>query len=417
MSKITSLLAPQNKREYRPDIIFGANAVAQDAVAKFGKENVTVATIGAILDENEEHVFLKAVEQEYRNMPSIQLSQYAPIAGLPKYLDEVQKQCFGEYAPEGDIRTVAMAGGTGGIHHLIHMYTEIGDEILTADWHWGAYGSLCADQNRKLATYRMLTKNQKLNLSELEIEMERLAEKQKNILLIVNTPAHNPTGYSVSDDEWDQLIIYLKSLVARGKNRVILGVDVAYLDFAGEKNEVRRMFKKLGNLPAEILPVVIYSLSKGYTLYGQRTGALIAVSSEKQIADEFYNAAAYSSRATWSNINRSAMSALVEISKDKEKQRAYEEERDNYYQLIKERAQIFMQEAMECDLKMVPYHGGFFLSIPTDKSIEVCKELYKENIFLVPLLRGMRIAVCAVPKRKIYGLAKKIKQAMEVVGE
>lgn len=415
MNKITSMVAKQNKREYLPDLIFGANSLAQEAVAKYGKEAVTVATIGAILDENENHVFLSTVEKEYREMDGSEISKYAPIAGLQEYLTEVQTQCFGKYRPEGYIKAVGTAGGTGGIHHLIHIYTEPGDEVLTADWHWGAYGRLCSDNCRSLATFEMLTEDQHLNIESLKEEVERLAKKQENVLVIINTPAHNPTGYSVSDSEWNQIISYLKEVVSRGKNKIILGVDVAYLDFAGDKDEVRKMFAKLGNLPEAILPVVIYSMSKGYTLYGQRVGALIGISSSKDIAEEFYNAASYTSRATWSNINRAGMHALVEIGQNPEKQAAYESERDSYYKLIRERADIFVAEAKECDLTMVPYHGGFFLSIPTDKSDLLCKELHNDKIYLVPLKKGARVAICAVPKKKIRGLAKKIKLAMDKI--
>lgn len=76
-----------------------------------------------------------------------------------------------------------------------------------------------------------------------------------------------------------------------------------------EKEEVRKIFKKLSNLPANILSIVAYSMSKGFTLYGQRTGAMIGVSSSKEIIEEFAAINQYTSRATWSNINRPAINS------------------------------------------------------------------------------------------------------------
>ena len=73
---------------------------------------------------------------------------YAPIAGIPDFLCAAEKECFGNFRPEGHIRSIATAGGTGGIHHLIHNYTEPGDEVLTADWYWGAYRVICSDTGR-----------------------------------------------------------------------------------------------------------------------------------------------------------------------------------------------------------------------------------------------------------------------------
>ena len=69
----------------------------------------------------------------------------------------------------------------------------------------------------------------------------------------------------------------MKEIVANKDKNVILVPDVAYLDYSGEKHECRRFFKKFGNLPENILVIVAYTLSKGFTMYGQRMGAMIGV--------------------------------------------------------------------------------------------------------------------------------------------
>ena len=40
----------------------------------------------------------------------------------------------------------------------------------------------------------------------------------------------------------------------------------------------------------------------------------------------------------------------------------------------------------------------------------------EEDIFLVPLGKGIRLAVCSVSKKKIHGLAAKIKATLDAVG-
>ena len=74
-----------------------------------------------------------------------------------------EKECFGNFRPEGHIRSIATAGGTGGIHHLIHNYTEPGDEVLTADWYWGAYRVICSDTGRTLVTYSLFDEHNNFN--------------------------------------------------------------------------------------------------------------------------------------------------------------------------------------------------------------------------------------------------------------
>ncbi|WP_298881189.1 pyridoxal phosphate-dependent aminotransferase [uncultured Phascolarctobacterium sp.] len=411
-----SIAAKHAKGKSAQDKIFGANAAAVAAAAKYGKDAVTNATIGAILDEDEKLVCLPTVEEVFRGLSTNEMIAYAPISGLPEYLDCVLTAAFGNSRPEGYIAAVATAGGTGAIHHAIWNYTETGDTVLCSDWYWGAYKVLCQDMGRNFTTYKMLDENNKFNLPALKEKVDELLAKQDNLLYLLNTPAHNPTGYSLSGEDMDGVLAILKEAAVPGKN-IVFFLDVAYIDYAGEKEEVRKIFKKLSGLPANILCIVGYSMSKGFTMYGQRTGAMIGVSSDKSVIDEFAAINQYTSRATWSNINRPAMRTLATIYSDPELLAKVCAERDYYYQMIKARADLFTKEAEECGLPMLPYVAGFFLSIPAKKPDAICEKLHEDNIFAVPLAAGVRIAVCAVPLKKIKGMAAKVNAAMQAVGE
>ncbi|WP_293851978.1 aminotransferase class I/II-fold pyridoxal phosphate-dependent enzyme [uncultured Phascolarctobacterium sp.] len=411
-----SIAAKHAKGKSAQDKIFGANAAAVAAAAKYGKDAVTNATIGAILDEDEKLVCLPTVEEVFRGLSTNEMIAYAPISGLPEYLDCVLTAAFGNSRPEGYIAAVATAGGTGAIHHAIWNYTETGDTVLCSDWYWGAYKVLCQDMGRNFTTYKMLDENNKFNLPALKEKVDELLAKQDNLLYLLNTPAHNPTGYSLSGEDMDGVLAILKEAAVPGKN-IVFFLDVAYIDYAGEKEEVRKIFKKLSGLPANILCIVGYSMSKGFTMYGQRTGAMIGVSSDKSVIDEFAAINQYTSRATWSNINRPAMRTLATIYSDPELLAKVCAERDYYYQMIKARADLFTKEAEECGLPMLPYVAGFFLSIPAKNPDAICEKLHEDNIFAVPLAAGVRIAVCAVPLKKIKGMAAKVNAAMQAVGE
>lgn len=413
---VMSVAASHAKGKSAQDKIFGANAAAVAAAAKYGKDAVTNATIGAILDEEEKLVCLPTVEKVYRSLSTNELIAYAPISGLPDYLEAVLTAAMGQSRPEGHLAAVATAGGTGAIHHAIWNYTEAGDTVLCSDWYWGAYKVLCNDMGRDFTTYKMLDEKNKFNLAALKEKVTELLAKQNNLLYILNTPAHNPTGYSLSQEEMAGVLEILKEAAAAGKN-VIFFLDIAYIDYAGEKEEVRKIFKLLSGLPENLLTIVGYSMSKGFTMYGQRTGAMIGISSSKEVIEEFAAINQYTSRATWSNINRPAMRTLVDIYTNEELLAAVYQERDDYYQMIKARADLFTKEAAECGLPMLPYVAGFFLSIPAKNPDAICEKLHADNIFAVPLAAGVRIAVCAVPLKKMAGMAAKVKAAMEAVGE
>ena len=395
------------------DVIFGASAACKEAVNKHGSEKVTNATIGAIMDDTGKLACIPIVEKVLRTLPTNDLISYAPISGIPEYLDMATELTFGNHRPDGYTAAVATAGGTGGIHHTIWNYTEMGDSVLTSDWFWGTYNMLCRESGRKLVTYPLFDDKQNFNTAAFAVKVDELMAKQDSLLIIINTPAHNPTGYSLSDSDWSNVLdICRKHAKTPGKKLTIM-VDIAYIDYAGEKNETRRFLKQFSNLPANILGILAFSMSKGYTMYGQRTGAMIGISSSKEISKEFADINQYTSRATWSNINRGAMQLLATIYNDKQLLSQFEKERDGFYELIKERANIFMAEAKECGLNMLPYRAGFFISIPSSDSDAVCNKLHDDLIYAVPLAAGVRIAVCAVPSRKIKGMAEKTLKAMK----
>lgn len=410
-----SVAGSHAKGKCATDKIFGANAAAVKAAAQYGNDKVVNATIGALMDEQELLACIPTVEKVFRQLPINSIISYAPIAGAPDYLEAAINLAFADHKPDAYIEAVATAGGSGAIHHTIWNYSDAGDTVLTSDWYWGPYKVLCQDSLRKLDTYTLFDEEQKFNIAAFSIKVKELLSKQKNLVVIINTPAHNPTGFSLTDSDWDNVLALFKECAQDTEKRIIPLIDVAYIDYAGEKNACRSFLKKLSGLPANILPILACSMSKGFTMYGQRTGAMIGVSSSKEVIEEFKNINQFTSRATWSNITHSAMKLMATIYQDKELLAQTELERDAFYALIRKRADIFMSEAKEANLKMLPYIAGFFLSIPADNPDAVCEKLHEDHIFAVPLAKGIRIAVCAVSSEKIKGMAAKIAKAMQAV--
>ena len=184
-------------------------------------------------------------------------------------------------------------------------------------------------------------------------------------------------------------------------------VDIAYIDFAGEKKDAWSFMGKLAKMPTNVLVLFAYSMSKSYTLYGQRTGALVALSTDKDVIQEFEDTNKWSCRATWSNINCGAQNLLVKLYRDKKLRAELEADQAKLRDFVKTRAEIFVDEAENCGLKIVP------IAIPAENPKVVCEKLHDDLIFAVPLKLGIRVAACSVPTEKIHGIAKKIKNAID----
>ena len=411
-----SIVAPQVRGKCAEDNIFAANNRAVALADEIGNDKVVNGTVGSILDEEGNLAVLDVVLEAYKRLTPRQICAYAPIKGYEKFLESCIDQCFGQSRPDGYIEACATPGGTGVLHHVIHNYAVPGDEILITDWHWGAYNSLIDYPNNKVSTFEFLNEEGQFNLVSFREKVDEILNRQKNLVIILNGIANNPTGYSMSVSEWQAAVDVLKAAVEGKDKNVILVPDVAYLDYSGEKEECRKFFKVFGNLPKNILVIVAYTLSKGFTLYGQRQGAMIAVTSDKDVAKEFVDVNQYASRATWSNCNSAAQNVMIDICSDSEKIRRLDRERDVYYKLIQERAAVFVKEAKEAGVKIVPYISGFFITIPVEGAQKVCDLLEKENIFLVPMKKGIRLAVCSISKAKMKGLAAKVASAINEAG-
>ncbi|WP_033171081.1 aminotransferase class I/II-fold pyridoxal phosphate-dependent enzyme [Selenomonas sp. ND2010] len=410
----TSMAATHAASKRLKDAIFGASAACAEAAKKHGADKVTNATMGVMMDDEGKLASIPTMERVFRSLSVEDYVRYAPIPGLPDYLEAVIDLTFADQKPEGYTAAIATAGGTGAIHHAVANYAERGDKVLTSDWFWGTYNVICNECGCKLTNYALFDENNNFNIADYTAKVDEIMKEQDSLLVIINTPAHNPTGFSLTEEDWDNVLALTKKYAAQGKKMSIL-VDIAYIDYAGEKNETRKFMKKFGNLPANIFVMFAFSMSKGYTAYGQRTGALVAVSSSEEVITEFKEINKYTSRATWSNINRGAMTLLAKISADKETLAQFEKERDAFYQMIQERGMLFMKEAKECGLNALPYKGGFFLSVPAKDPQAVCDKLHEDLIFAVPLKMGVRIAACSVSAAKMKGIAAKVLKALQAV--
>lgn len=397
------------------DKIFGINQSAKKMAAEIGEDKVVNATIGSLLDDDGNLAILSSVAKVIKNLTSNDYANYAPIAGTPDFIKAINRAAFGNYLPKAYTETVATPGGTGAIRNTIQNYSKRGDQVLTSDWYWGPYNTITQDIERTIATFTLTDDKGRFNAVSFESKVNELLSKQGGLVIILNTPAHNPTGYSLDLEDWNNVIRVIKDAVTDGKKKLTLLVDVAYLDYAGDEGENRNFFPLLEGLPDNILIVIAYSLSKSYTMYGMRSGAMICMTGNKEIADEFKTVCSFSARGTWSNCNRAAMAALSNIYADDTLLAEVTNERQLYCKMLLQRGKAFQEAANEVSLDMVPFVAGFFVTVRCENAEAIGLELQKEGIFTVPVGKGLRISVASIPEIKCKSLPPVISQAIKKI--
>ena len=338
-------------------------------------------------------------------------AEYAPIAGTPGFREAVKKDLLRSFQPTSYVEAVASPGGTGALKNAVSNYSSPGDSILVADWYWGPYKTIAQEHGRNLVTFRMFDENDNFDTASFEEKVKELLAKQERLVVILNTPAHNPTGYAMDEDDWKAV----SSILGRTEKtkKITLVADVAYIDFAGEEEESRMFLPFLEKMPDNVLVLVAHSLSKSYTLYGMRCGALICMAKTREIAEEFKSVCEFSSRGSWSNCARAPQVILQKIYEDDRLLQKVMEERKNCRDMRLKRGAAFKKAAEEAGLEMVPFRGGFFATVPCETPDKVSAQLETMGIFTVPFTKGIRVSLASVKEEKCRELPKAIKEAIK----
>lgn len=394
------------------DTVFAVVAQAAKAKKEYGIDNVVDATIGSLYDENNKIVALKSVFDSFEEIaPEIKAKYAGGFKGNESYRNAVKEWVVGE--TELCSSVIATPGGTGAVNSTIELMLESGETVVIPEIAWGSYAVMANNRGIKVAKYSMFD-GDSFNLKSFKDVCSQVMNNQKKLVVIINDPCHNPTGYSMSLKEWEDVIAYLNELSTIGE--VILLNDIAYIDYSYQRENARDYMKVFNKISEKVLVVIAFSCSKTMTSYGLRCGAALILGktqSEVQVVEDCYAKAA---RAIWSNINNGAMENFVQVTTTYHDD--FMSEKEEYIKLLKQRSDIVVKEAKECGLQLYPYKEGFFVTVEMenneirDKYHEV---LIQNHIYTVKVNLGIRIAICSLSVEKCYGLAKRMKEILDEV--
>ena len=405
-------MAAFNGREIpKEDKVFAQSGKALDAVAKYGKADVINATVGALYNDAGDLLVLRSVDRVMKELGPKDYAAYAPIAGTPGFRKAILKAALGSYEPKSYTCAVGTPGGTAAIRNAIANYSCPGDRILTHSWHWAPYKSIAAEMFRGIERFEMFDEEGRFNTADFGYKVKKLTKNQEHLVIIINTPASNPTGYALTMDDWYEVKRILDEVPLEKK--IALVIDAAYIDYAGDPEEVRGFLRVADNLRSNILPIIAYSASKTFTMYGCRCAAMICLAHSPEVAEEFEKVNSFSSRATWSNPPRGPQEVIERIYADDDLLAEVEAERAKARDMILDRGRAFEQEAKKCGLETVPFSSGFFVTIPCSDPDRLCEKLNEKNIFLIPFDNGVRVSVAAISEEECRRLPAIIKEMMK----
>ncbi|MFT7676691.1 MAG: aromatic-amino-acid transaminase [Planctomycetota bacterium] len=384
-------------------------AIHNEAVRRAAEgESVIDASLGALLDDQGRVAVLPAVFQALRDVDPSRAAAYAPIAGDTPFREAVIRDVFGTDDAAGRAVCVATAGGTGAIFAAVVNFVEDGHALYTSDLHWGPYRTIADHTRRSVETFPMFADG-RFNMAGFEAGLMELGKRQGKVLVLLNFPCHNPTGYSLDDEEWTQVTAALSRAAQCFAVTVLM--DVAYARYA--LADVARWQTHLGAIVEQVPLLVAWSASKSYAQYGARVGALVAVIHDADERARVLNAMTYSCRGTWSNCNHLGILAVASLLEDADRASAADRERDLLIKLMDERVAAFNLAASAAGLSYPRYEAGFFVTIFTPDPARTAAVCGEHGVFIVPVKGAVRVGLCATPKASIQRLVDSLAQGVE----
>lgn len=384
-------------RTSRPgdDPIFSLNAEATKR-AKSGQDVVN-ATIGALLDDDGGLAVMPTVSYVLSQLPYETVAAYAPIPGREDYRHAVTEDLLGPYGLTDQAACVATPGGTGALRIAFDDFLEPGQTALTTSFYWAPYRTIADESGRRLTTFEMFDSAGRFNVGAFDAELGSVMTAQGRALVLLNTPCHNPTGYSLDQQELDAVSEVLVRHGARGPITLVL--DVAYGYFHPESLD--RCIATFAKLAGRVNVVFAWSGSKAFALYGLRIGALVALAPDAGQRQRILNAITYSCRGLWSNCNAGGMAAVAQLLSDAELKKKVVVERAELVELLARRVAYWNERASAAGLRYPRYDGGFFTTVFSSDPKRASEGLVDRGLFLVPTAGAVRVAVCAVNESQI----------------
>jgi aspartate/tyrosine/aromatic aminotransferase len=286
-----------NLKDYPPDPILSLNKLCK-LDSNTNKVNLT---IGAYRDEHGNPWVLPSVQtainQIYRGDYNI---EYLSLSGDDEFVDLGTDLVYkysktgAKLKEEGKIAQLQSLSGTGAIYFLLKLYRDCINPDATVyvqNPSWPIHNTILSNLHMKteqMPYFDMQTRT-----------FDRLAAKEahKNVkprsLVIVQVCGHNPTGFDLSKEDWEEIIEVYK------EKEVDVLVDNPYQGYVS--GDVAKDAENVGLFIDSGLNVMFaQSFAKNFGLYSGRVGCMSVICSSREEAEKVKKNLSYFVRNTTS---------------------------------------------------------------------------------------------------------------------
>ena len=253
--------------------------------------------VGVYYDDSGKLPLLKCVQAaEAQIMGTPKARGYLPIDGIAAYDGAVKGLVFGtnsEAVQSDRVATIQAIGGTGGLKVGADFLRRLGtsDTVLISDPSWENHRALFTAAGFQVGTYPYYDADKRgINFEGMLAGLKAAAA---GTVVVLHACCHNPTGYDITPEQWDQVVAVVKEM------QLTPFLDMAYQGFGFGIQEDGAVIQKF--VDAGLTFLISTSFSKSFSLYGERVGALSVLCTDKAEAAKVLSQLKITIRTNYSN--------------------------------------------------------------------------------------------------------------------
>ena len=253
--------------------------------------------VGVYFDDNGKLPLLECVQAAEKTMMEKPAARgYLPIDGIAAYDAAVKSLVFGadsEPVKSGRVATVQGIGGTGGLKIGADFLKKLNPQakVLISDPSWENHRALFTSAGFVVESYRYYdAQTRGIDFAGMLADLNAAAP---GTIVLLHACCHNPTGYDITAEQWDQVI------AAIHRKELVPFLDMAYQGFG---HGIAQDGAVIGKFVAAGLDFFVStSFSKSFSLYGERVGALSVLCKSKEECDRVLSQLKVVIRTNYSN--------------------------------------------------------------------------------------------------------------------
>jgi len=363
---VSDLLSEFGKRFYFPKGIVAQSAEAKKKAHRFN------ATVGMATSKGVP-MYMESVKEQVPTLSASEMFPYAPTPGVLELREKWREEMdVKNPSLKGKLTSLPLvtSGLTHGISTVADMFLDKGDPIVVPDMFWGNYTLIFEGRNQaEIKKFTFFNDQGRINIASLKEAIDGI--RGPKFAVILNFP-NNPTGFSPSSAEAEEITALLKKYAEAGKKILVITDDAYFGLFYEDETLKESLFGILADLHENILAVKIDGATKENFAWGFRLGFLTYAS--KGLNNDHLEALTKKTmgaiRASISNSSKMAQTLVLKSLPNEN----YWKEKEEGFEILKKRylkvKEVISSFGDDSPLHPLPFNSGYFMTFRYDGNSE-----------------------------------------------